>query len=394
MARNICIVTGSRADYGYLRCLAREIANDPELTLQWLATGAHFSEKSGFTFREIEADGFDIDEKLPVNLVDDSAVTVAHETGSLLTGMARALQRLTPDVLVVLGDRYEILAAASAALLLQIPIAHIHGGEVTEGAFDDAIRHAVTKMSHLHFVAAEPYRKRIIQMGENPTHVFTVGTPGLDNLIALERLTLSKLETFVKHDLGEGFFLITYHPETIATGDTGKPVRSLLAALEAWPERRLLVTGVNADPGRDAVAKAFAEYAAARPERVATCASLGGRAYFSALGLCGAVVGNSSSGLIEAPAVGAATVNIGDRQKGRLRATSVIDCGDGADEIRTAVSRALDPKFRASLSDQDLPYGRGGASTRIKEKLKSSELNSLRIKSFHDLPMQEARADG
>ena len=394
MPRRICIVSGSRADYGYLRRLAREIADDPDLTLQWLVTGAHFSEKFGSTYCEIEADGFTIDERVPVDLVDDSAVAAARATGKMMTGMAEALELLTPDILVLLGDRYETLAAAGAALLLEIPIAHIHGGEITEGAFDDAIRHAVTKMSHLHFVAAEPYRQRVIQMGENPACVFTVGAPSLDNLISLDRMTLSGLEARVRHDLGEGFFLITYHPATIVMGNPADTVRALLAALEAWPRRRLLVTGVNADPGHDAVAGAFANYAAARPERVAICASLGERAYFSALALCGAVVGNSSSGLIEAPAVGVATVNIGDRQKGRLRARSVIDCGESADEIRAAASRALEPGFLECVTGKNLPYGRGGASARIKGQLKLCDLDGLRIKRFHDLRADEARANG
>jgi UDP-hydrolysing UDP-N-acetyl-D-glucosamine 2-epimerase len=394
MSRKICIVTGSRADYGYLRSLARRIADDPDLILQWLATGSHYSEKFGSTYREIEADGFIIDEKFPVDLPDDTAIMIAHATGAAMGGVADALTRLAPDILVVLGDRYETLAAASAAMLLQIPIAHIHGGEVTEGAFDDAIRHAVTKMSHLHFVAAEPYRMRVIQMGENPATVFTVGTPGLDNLTTLEPMTISELETRVEHDLGEGFFLITYHPETLATGDPAAPVAEMFTALEAWPERCLLITGVNADPGHDAVAGAVADYAARRAKRVAMCASLGEKAYFSALGLCGAVVGNSSSGLIEAPAVGAVTVNIGDRQKGRLRARSVIDCRTGADSIRAAVSRALDPDFQAQIKDQDLPYGRGGASAQIKDRLKTFDGNIIRFKRFHDIPATEAHADG
>ncbi len=394
MSRRICIVSGSRADYGYLRRLARAIADAPELTLQWLATGTHFTEEFGSTYREIEADGFTIDEKLPMDLADDTVGAVARATGEIMVRMADALERLKPDILVVLGDRYETLAAAGAALLLRIPIAHIHGGEITEGAFDDAIRHAITKMSHLHFVAAEPYRKRVIQMGEEPARVFTVGAPSLDNLTNLQRLTIAGLEARVEHDLGEGFFLITYHPKTLGTGDGAAPVRALLTALEAWPERRLLITGVNADPGRDAVADAFADYAAEHRERVAMCASLGGTAYFSALALCGAVVGNSSSGLIEAPAVGAATINIGDRQKGRLRAGSVIDCCDGIDDIRAAVSRALDPGFLGACADQEPPYGRGGASARIKQKLQSADLDGLRTKRFYDLPTDGAQSHG
>jgi len=392
--RSICIVTGSRADYGYLRRLAREIDNDRDLTLQWLVTGTHFAEHYGATYREIEGNGFTIDESLPIELADDSAGAVARATGDIMTRIADALERLDPDIMVVLGDRYETLAAAAAALLLQIPIAHIHGGEVTEGAFDDAIRHAVTKMARLHFVAAEPYRRRVIQMGEEPARVFMVGTPGLDNFADLEYLTPAELEARVGHELGQGFFLITYHPETLADDDAARPALAMLSALETWPERRLLITGVNADPGRDAVAKTLADYAAAHPERVAMSASLGERAYFSALALCGAVVGNSSSGLIEAPAVGAATVNIGDRQKGRLKADSVIDCGAGVDDIRAAVARALEPKFVNRLAGQDPPYGKGGAAALIKDELKSADLEALRIKRFHDLCDETAPAHG
>ena len=392
MSRKICLITGSRAEYGHLRRLAREIVDDPELQLQWLITGTHLSERFGLTHQEIENDGFVIDETVEMSPSDDSTTSIAKSVGKGIAGMTNALERLDADILVILGDRYEMLAAASTALILGIPIAHVHGGEVTEGAFDDAIRHAITKMAHLHFVAAEPYRRRVIQMGEDPQRVFTVGAPGLDDLLSGTSLDGRALEHHLDFPIGEGFFLVTYHPATLESGDAARPAREMLAALDAFPDRKVLITGVNADPGHDAIAQAMTDYAAASPERVAARASLGETAYISAMRLSTVVIGNSSSGIIEAPALGKPTVNIGDRQKGRLRAPSVIDCAPDRQSIRDAVGRALEPDFRDALNEMTSHYGRGGASRKIKDRLKRTPLEGLTRKRFHDLPQIEKTA--
>ncbi len=385
MTRRISLITGSRAEYGHLRWLAREIAEDTELELQWLVTGSHLCERFGLTYREIEADGFTIDERVDMPITDDSTRAVLHSMGHGLAGMADALQRLSPDIVVIVGDRYEMLVAAEAALVLRLPIAHLHGGETTEGAFDEAIRHAITKMAHLHFVAAEPYRRRVIQLGEDPHRVHHVGAPGLDNIDKLELLNLPALENAVGFRLGKEFFLVTYHPVTLAGDGGAAPAGEMLAAFDAFPERQVLITGVNADPGFDAIASACDTYAKTNPERAAVRDSLGETAYLSAMKQAAVVVGNSSSGIIQAPAIGVPTVNIGDRQKGRLRAASVIDCGETRDAIEAAIRRALDPAFRASLADMESPNGRGGASRRIKYVLKNAPLDGIIQKQFHDM---------
>ena len=385
MARKICLITGSRAEYGHLRWLAREIADDPDLRLQWLVTGSHLMERFGLTYREIEEDGFVIDEKVEMALADDSAGAIARSLGEGAIGVSGALERLSPDIVVILGDRYEMLAAASAALVLGLPVAHLHGGEVTEGAFDDAIRHAITKMAHLHFVAAEPYRRRVIQLGEPPDRVHHVGAPGLDNIDNLDLLDLGSLEGLLGFRLGAGYFLVTYHPVTLQSGDPATPAREMLTALDAFPERKILFTGVNADPGHDAIGRAIAGYARANPERALVRASLGTAVYLSAMKHAAGVIGNSSSGLVEAPALRVPTVNIGDRQKGRLRAPSVIDCTETAHSIRQAIERALEPSFPGVLEDAVCPYGSGGASARIKKLLKSTPLDDLTWKRFHDV---------
>ena len=392
MARKICLVTGSRAEYGHLRWLAQEIADDPDLRLQWLVTGSHLMERFGLTHQEIEDDGFVIDVKVEMPLDDDSAGAIVRSLGEGVIGMSDALERLTPDIVVILGDRYEMLGAASAALLLGLPIAHVHGGEVTEGAFDDAIRHAITKMAHLHFVATETYRRRVIQLGEQPDRVHHVGAPGLDNIDNLDLLDLGSLEELLGFRLGAGYFLVTYHPVTLRSGDPAAPAREMLAALDAFPERNILFTGVNADPGHDAIAGAIGDYARANPERALVRASLCETAYLSAMKHAAAVIGNSSSGVIEAPALRTPTVNIGDRQKGRLSAPSVIDCEETAASIRQAIERALEPSFTKALKNMISPYGAAGASTKIKKLLKSASLDGLTWKRFHEVDMARGTA--
>ena len=363
----------------------RVVENDAALALQTVATGAHLSPKFGMTVREIEADGFSVDAEVDLALADDTPLAVAEATGRAVAGVARALARLRPDCVVLLGDRYEMLAAAQAAFLLGLPIAHLHGGEITEGAMDDSIRHAVTKLAHLHFAAAERYANRIVQMGEDPDRVFNVGALGVDAAMELQPIAEDELDRDLGVPLRDPVLLVTYHPVTLRDGDDGAAVDAMLAALDTVAEARIVVTGVNADPGRSAVARRMAAYAARYPARVTLHESLGQRRYLSVVRRAAAVVGNSSSGVIEAPALGTPTVNVGARQKGRLKAPSVIDCGEAANEIATAVARAIDPAFRRSIAGQHLPYGGGGTARKIAAVLRSADLSRLKYKTFHDL---------
>lgn len=388
--RKICVVTGTRAEYGLLYWLMKEIEADKDLGMQLVVTGAHLSPQFGDTWKVIEDDGFAIDAKVDIDIGDDSPVGVSRSMGLCVAGMAEAFDDLKPDIVVVLGDRYEILAAAEAAMIARIPIAHIHGGEVTEGTMDDAMRHAITKLASLHFVAAEPYGRRVVQLGEDPDRVFNVGAPGIDNIVKLNLMPLPELERDLGLDLADGFFLITFHPATLGDGDPGAEAGEMLTALDEFPGHRVIVTGVNADPGHNRIAGLVSDYAAQNPERVSLHASLGQMRYLSALKHAAAVIGNSSSGIIEAPALGVPTVNIGDRQKGRLRAPSVIDCGGKADAIATAVGRALDPEFRNGLGNMALPYGEGGASQKIKDRLKEADLSLLGRKPFCDVVVERA----
>jgi UDP-hydrolysing UDP-N-acetyl-D-glucosamine 2-epimerase len=338
----------------------------------------------GETWRAIEADGFPIAARIDFQLDDDRAQTVARGTGIGLSGFADALPKLTPDMLVLLGDRYEILSAAVAATLLNIPIAHIHGGEITAGAFDDAIRHAITKMASLHFVAAEPYRRRVIQMGENPDFVFNVGAPGLDLASAAPAIGRTELLAQLGLSGPERFLLITLHPTTAKPETDRANVAALLGALAEIGDRSFVFTGVNADPGYRAIDDAIRAFVAVRPKQARLFASLGSERYWAALRLADAVVGNSSSGIVEAPAVGVPSINIGDRQLGRLRAVSIIDCPADPAAIGAALRTIMEGRFRID-PDAQPPYGRGGASEKIAGTLRSIDLRAAFPKHFHDL---------
>jgi UDP-hydrolysing UDP-N-acetyl-D-glucosamine 2-epimerase len=385
VTRRVSVVTGSRADYGLLAGLMRELRDDPAFALQTVVTGAHLSPKFGLTVREIEADGFAIDARVDLGLDSDARAAIAAATGRGLAGLARALADLAPDIVVVLGDRYEIFAAAAAALILGIPVAHIHGGEITEGAMDDSIRHAVTKMASLHFAAAEPYARRIAQMGEDPARVFAVGALGVEAALSPTMLPADELERDLGLALREPTLLVTYHPVTLRKDAETIAIDALLAALDRFTDARIVITGVNADPGHTAVTSHLNDYARTHARRATLHASLGQRRYLSVMRRAAAVIGNSSSGIIEAPALGVPTVNIGDRQKGRLKATSVIDCGETTDDIARAIERAIDPQFRAKNAGQMLPYGGGGTAAKIAAVLKAADLNRLKNKTFHDL---------
>ncbi|MDC1215166.1 UDP-N-acetylglucosamine 2-epimerase [Rhodospirillales bacterium] len=383
--RKICVITGTRAEYGLLYWLMKEIDADPALELQLIVTGSHLSNKYGYTVDTIVKDGFNITARVDIDLDDDSPAGIAHSMGLAISGVAKELVSIQPDIVVVLGDRFEILGAVEAAMVSRYVIAHIHGGEATEGLIDEPIRHAITKMSHLHFATAEPYRERIIQMGESAERVYTVGAPGLDNIDRLQILELDALSIYMGLDLSSGYFLVTYHPVTLSNDDPSIAIEALLVALDEFSQHKIIITGVNADTGNDAINSAILDYAQANPDRVYVSKSLGQQRYLSAMKHCDAVIGNSSSGLIETPTFGVPTVNIGPRQRGRLRASSVIDCGESIEEISLAIHQSLSQKHKDLARTVDNPYGAPGASKRIKEILATAELDGLLMKKFHDI---------
>lgn len=385
MHRKIAVVTGSRAEYGLLYWLMKEIENDPQLELQLVVTGMHLSPEYGLGIQKIEADGFMINDKLEILLSSDSSVGMAKSLGLAVIGFAEVWQHLQPDLLVLLGDRYEILAAAQAALLAHIPIAHIAGGESTQGAVDEAVRHAVSKMACWHFVANESYRKRVVQMGEDPHRVFNYGSTGLDAINRIQLLSRRELEAALDFKLGRQNFLLTYHPATLETSDVELDLMELLAALDDLPDTKIIITGSNADMGGRLINARLQAYAQERKDRVQFAMSLGQLRYLSVLKHCDLVIGNSSSAIIEAPFLKTAAVNIGSRQEGRLKAESIIDCEPNQQEIAAAITRALSPAFQAKLTDLQSIYGDGDASRRIKETLKYIILEGVLQKTFYDI---------
>ena len=383
--RKICVFTGARSEYGLLYWLLKDLEADPAVELQILVAGMHLAPEFGCTVTTIEEDGFTPAAKIDSLVSGDSPGAVATSLGLATIKLSQALESLAPNILVVLGDRYEALAAAQAAMVLRIPIAHLHGGEATEGLIDEAIRHSITKMAHLHFTAAEPYRRRVIQLGEQPDRVFQVGAPGLDNFRRLNLMDRTALENTLDFSFSNTVFLVTYHPVTLSAGSSEAATLALLAALDRFPLSSIVLTMANADPGGRQINGIIDEYAARNPSRVFAAASLGQVAYLSLMKLADVVIGNSSSGLVEAPAAGTPTVNIGPRQQGRLRAVSVIDCAEDAEAIAAAITRALTPEFQASAANADSPYGNGGASARVAEVLKNHPLDNVLTKRFYDI---------
>lgn len=382
--RRICVVTGSRAEYGQLRWLLHELREHPRAELQVVACAMHLSPEFGLTYREIEHDGFAIAAKVSMLLSDDSPVGIAKSTGLGVIGFADAFDRLRPDIVVLLGDRFEILAAAQAALIARIPIAHLHGGETTEGVIDEAVRHAVTKMASLHFVAAEPYRQRVLQLGEAPDRVFNVGMAGLDFLGHVDWIPRERLTGELGMPLAPPLFLVTYHPVTLDADGQAHAMGELLAALDEFPQASVVLTYPNADAGGRVLIELIEEYARSRQPRARAFPSLGHQRYLSVMRECDVVVGNSSSGLTEAPALRKASVNLGDRQRGRLKAESVIDSPEERGEIAAAIRRALSREFSEKLPQVRSLYGVGGASREIARILLETTLGGLVRKQFHD----------
>ena len=383
MTKKICVVTGTRAEYGLLHRLLLILKNDPQIELQLVVTGSHLSPSHGMTINEIESDGFVPVAKLPIDLSDDSKLATVKAMTSVTSQIAETLSGLTPDVVVLLGDRYEILATAQAALILDIPVAHIHGGELTSGAFDDSIRHAVTKMSSLHFVAAQEYARRVVQLGEQPSSVFNVGSLGVENALASKLIDKSDLSAALNVELKNPILLVTYHPTTRSTMSVTEEIDQVLSALENFSYCTIVFTGVNADPGNAEVSSQIAKFVQRDPKLRSLHASLGQNKYLSLLNLCDAVIGNSSSGIIEAPAFGKPTVNIGSRQDGRLRASSIIDVGVAKQEIQTAIETALSPNWRERCAETVNSYKSSNTAQLIADTLKNAELNLH--KTFFDI---------
>ena len=383
MSRKICVVTGTRADYGLLRWLMEDIRRAAGLELQVLVTGMHLSPEFGLTFREIESDGFVIDRRVEMLLSSDTPAGIAKSMGVGLIGLADALQQLRPDLLLVLGDRFEIFSAVAAALVARVPVAHLHGGETTEGAFDESIRHAITKMSHLHFVAAEDYRKRVIQLGEDPDRVFLVGGLGIDGIARLTLLDRAPLEKALGFGLGPRNLLVTFHPATLEHATAAGQMAELLAALDQLDETHLIFTMPNADTDGRILFDMVNAFVATHPNARAYT-SLGQLRYLSCLRHVDGVVGNSSSGLTEVPSFRKGTVNIGARQQGRLKATSVIDCAPDRQSISAAVQQLYSRAFRAILETVRNPYGEVGASEKIVQVLQRCPLDTILKKHFHD----------
>lgn len=387
MKRKICVVTGTRAEYGLLRWLMQGIKDDPQLSLQIIATGMHLSSTFGQTYKEIEADGFHIDYKVEIINELDTPVGIAQSIAKGILGCASALVELQPDLVVLLGDRFEIFAAATSALTARVPMAHIHGGESTEGSIDEAIRHSITKMSHIHFVAAPEYRDRVVQMGEDPSNVYLVGGLGLDNIERLKLLEKRELEDSLGLEFNSRSLLVTFHPVTLENATAEHQMAELLSALSNLQDTTLIFTLPNADTGGRILIKLIENFVKIHPNAY-SYKSLGQLKYLSCIKFVDGVVGNSSSGLTEVPSFKKGTINIGDRQLGRLKSQSVIDCAPTTSEIGEALTYLYSAEFQKNLENIVNPYGISGASKKILEVIKSIELPSLLKKRFNKVGLK------
>ena len=384
MNKKVCIITSTRADYGLLRWVMQGIKEDADLYLQIIATGMHLSPEFGLTYKAIEADGFHIDRKVEMLTSSDTPEGIAKSMGLAMIGFSDALKELNPDLLVVLGDRFEIFSAVATALVACIPVAHLHGGETTEGAFDEAFRHSITKMSHLHFVARYEYKQRVIQLGEHPEHVFLVGGLGVDNIKRLNLLDRSELEASLGFKFGQKNLLITFHPETLENVSAVTQMQVILDVLANQKDTVLIFTMPNADTQSRALFEIINQFTTQHINAHAF-SSLGQLRYLSCIAQVDAVLGNSSSGLTEVPTFKKGTINIGNRQRGRLQVASIINCEPQQESIAEAIRILYSQKFQASLNDICNPYGDGGASEKIVNKLKTINIEDIVKKSFYNL---------
>ena len=382
--RKICVITGTRAEFGLLRPLITLIAKDEKLQLQLIATGMHLSPEFGYTLDEIIAAGFVVDKKVECLLSSDTAVGVSKTIALAISGFADAFEALQPDLVLVLGDRTEILGAVIAAGMANIPIAHLHGGETTEGAYDEAIRHSITKFSHLHFTSTEAYRKRVIQLGEQPEMVFNVGAIGLDAVKKLKLLNKEEFEKSIGFKLKKRNVLITYHPVTLEKEAPIETFENILTALDELTDTGLIFTHANSDKNGRVINKMITEYVDTHKEKAVAFKSLGQLRYLSALQFVDFVIGNSSSGILEVPAFCIPTINIGDRQKGRICNESVINSTNSLENIKKSITFALDKQFRETIQQQEMLYGNGTAAEKILKVIKEHTIISLK-KSFYDI---------
>jgi len=384
MSRKICVITGSRAEYDLLRWVMQGIKDDADLTLQIIATGMHLSPEFGLTYKAIESDGFVIDRKVEMLTSSDTPVGIAKSMGLGLIGFADTFSELNPDLIVVLGDRFEIFSAVAAALVARIPVAHLHGGESTEGIIDEAIRHAITKMSHLHFVATDEYKQRVIQLGEQPENVFLFGGLGVDNIKRIKLLERKELEVDLGFKFGKKNFLITFHPVTLEKAGSASQMQELLKALGQLEDTQLIFTMPNADTDGRALIEMVEKFVSKHLNAHAFT-SLGQLRYLSCVAQVDGVIGNSSSGLLEVPSLKKGTINIGDRQGGRIQSASVINCEPTCRDIVDAINILYSQSFQATLSLASNPYGEGGASKEIVKTIRSIKIDGLIKKIFYDV---------
>lgn len=383
--RKVCIVTGSRSEYGLLRCLIKELYQDEEVDCRLIVTGSHLAPEFGLTWQEIVKDGFEIAKKVEILLSSDTRYGTCKSMGLAMIGIAEAMEALSPDIVVVLGDRFEIFATAAATMVCGYTLAHIDGGELTEGALDDSFRHCITKMAHLHFTATERYRQRVIQLGEMPERVYNVGGIHVDAIKNIPLLDKKQMEAILGTPLSGKTICVTYHPETLNSHEQESNVQALLEALRMLTDTKIIITLPNADPGSRAIIERIQDFGS-QNANVHIFESLGHTRYLSLLQYVDAVVGNSSSGVVEAPLFRIGSVNIGDRQKGRVGGESVINVPPEKESIYQAIRRVQSAEFKAGLKSLTHPYGTGGAVIRIKDILKQVKLEGLTRKRFYDLP--------
>jgi len=384
--RKICVISGTRAEYGLLYWVMKSIEKQPELNLQLIVTGMHLSSEFGLTYKQIEQDGFVIDKKLEILVSSDTSVGISKSMGLGMITFSEAFNELKPDIVLVLGDRFEIFSAVSAAMIARIPIAHCHGGEATEGLIDESIRHSITKMSHIHFCSTNDYKKRIIQLGESPKSVQNVGALGIENINKLTLLSKKDFEDSISFKLDKEFnFLVTFHPVTLENSTASEQVSQVLEALDTMNNCKIIFTKSNSDTDGRIINNIIEQYVLKNPEKSVCFSSLGQLRYLSALQYVDCVIGNSSSGLIEVPSFKKATVNIGDRQRGRIMGESVIQCLPKKNEIIKAIKKAISINFKNGvLLNSTNPYGEGNSSELIVNTLKNIELTNILKKRFHD----------
>lgn len=383
--KKICVVTATRAEYGLLKPLMLRLRDSEDFELQVLVTGAHLSPEFGLTYGFIEEDGFSIDEKVEMLLSSDTATGIVKSMGVGMIGYSDAFTRLSPDAVIILGDRYEMLSVASSATIFNIPIIHLHGGEITEGAYDDAIRHAITKISALHFTSTDEYRQRVIQMGENPFNVHNVGAIGLDNINTLSLLTRDQLEENLGIQFNRYNYQVTFHPETLSHISSEEQFEVLLSAINKQEDSYFVFTKANADTDGRIINQMIDKFVAKNPQKASSYNSLGSLRFLSVVKICDAIVGNSSSGIIEAPSLLTATINIGDRQKGRTQAKSILNCSINKTEILNCFEKVRNTDFQESILATVNPYGNGGTSEKIINILEAIDFNKLRTKEFYNI---------